>query len=60
MRQALNHAIDRQRYATSLMQGLVKPLALFWSSTSPAFDAAKNAAVPFDLDKARSCCAKLA
>jgi peptide/nickel transport system substrate-binding protein len=54
VRQALNHAIDRQRYATSLMQGLVKPLALFWSSTSPAFDAAKNAAVPFDLDKARS------
>jgi peptide/nickel transport system substrate-binding protein len=54
VRQALNHAIDRQRYANSLMQGLVKPLALFWSSTSPAFDAAKNAAVPFDLDKARS------
>src|SRR5215207_4779711 len=54
VRQALNHAIDRQRYATSLMQGLVKPLALFWSSTSPAFDAARNASVPFDLDKARA------
>src|SRR5438552_14436697 len=36
------------------MQGLVKPLALLWSSTSPAYDEAKNAAVPFDLDKARS------
>ena len=35
VRQAFNHAIDRQRYATSLMQGVVKPLALFWSSTSP-------------------------
>jgi peptide/nickel transport system substrate-binding protein len=54
VRQALNHAIDRQRYAGTIMQGLVKPLTLFWSSTSPAFDAAKNAAVPFDLDKARS------
>jgi peptide/nickel transport system substrate-binding protein len=54
VRQAFNHAIDRQRYANSLMQGLVKPLALFWSSTSPAFDAAKNASVPFDLDKARA------
>jgi peptide/nickel transport system substrate-binding protein len=54
VRQALNYAIDRQRYATSIMQGLVKPLALFWSSTSPAYDPAKNASVPFDLDKAQS------
>ena len=49
-----NYAIDRQRYASSIMQGLVKPLTLFWSSTSPAFDDAKNASVPFDLDKAQS------
>jgi peptide/nickel transport system substrate-binding protein len=54
VRQALNYAIDRQRYAGSLMQGLVQPLALFWSSTSPAYDAAKNAAVGFDLDHARA------
>jgi peptide/nickel transport system substrate-binding protein len=54
VRQAFNCAIDRQRYANNVMQGLVKPLSLFWSSTSPAFDEAKNAAVPFDLDKARS------
>src|SRR5262249_44449269 len=54
VRQALNYAIDRQRYAGTIMQGLVKPLTLFWSSTSPAYDEAKNAAVPFDLDKARS------
>jgi peptide/nickel transport system substrate-binding protein len=54
VRQAFNHAIDRQRYANSIMQGLVKPLTLFWSSTSPAFDDAKNASVPFDLDKAQS------
>ena len=54
VRQALNYAIDRQRYATSIMQGLVKPLALFWSSTSPAYDAAKNASVTFDLNKAQA------
>jgi peptide/nickel transport system substrate-binding protein len=54
VRQAFNHAIDRQRYANSLMQGLVKPLALFWSTTSPAYDEAKNASVPFDLDKSRA------
>jgi len=54
VRQALNYAIDRQRYASSIMQGLVKPLTLFWSSTSPAFDDAKNSVVPFDLDKASS------
>jgi peptide/nickel transport system substrate-binding protein len=54
VRQALNHAIDRQRYAGSLMQGLVKPLTLFWSTNNPAYDEAKNAAVPFDLDRARA------
>jgi peptide/nickel transport system substrate-binding protein len=54
VRQALNYAIDRQRYATQIMQNLVKPLALFWSSTSPAFDDARNSSVPFDLDKAQS------
>jgi peptide/nickel transport system substrate-binding protein len=54
VRQALNYAIDRQRYSGSIMQGLVKPLTLFWSSTSPAFDDARNASVPFDLDKAQS------
>ena len=54
VRQAFNYAIDRQRYAGNVMQGIVKPLTLFWSSTSPAFDDAKNASVPFDLDKAQS------
>jgi len=54
VRQAFNYAIDRQRYATSIMQSLVKPLALFWSSTSPAFDDARNASVPFDLDRSQS------
>jgi len=54
VRQAFNFAIDRQRFVTTIMQGLVKPLTLFWSSTSPAYDAAKNAAVPFDLTRAAS------
>ena len=54
VRQALNHAIDRQRYATSVMQGLVKPLALFWSPNNPAFDDAKNKSVPFDLDRSKA------
>jgi peptide/nickel transport system substrate-binding protein len=54
VRQALNYAIDRQRYASSMMQGLVKPLALFWSSTSPAYDESKNASVAFDLNRAQS------
>jgi peptide/nickel transport system substrate-binding protein len=53
VRQALNYAIDRRRYADSIMQGLVRPLALFWSSTSPAYDEARNASVPFDLDRAK-------
>jgi peptide/nickel transport system substrate-binding protein len=54
VRQALNYAIDRQRYASNIMQGLVKPLALFWSSTSPAYDQAKNESVTFDLNKSQA------
>ncbi|HEU0167495.1 MAG TPA: ABC transporter substrate-binding protein [Chloroflexota bacterium] len=54
VRQALNFAINRDRFASTLMQGLAKPLTLFWSSTSPAYDDAKNKAVPFDLAKAKS------
>jgi peptide/nickel transport system substrate-binding protein len=54
VRQALNYALDRQRIADTVWHGMVKPLTLPWSSTSPAYDAKKNRAYAFDLDKARS------
>jgi peptide/nickel transport system substrate-binding protein len=54
VRQALNYALDRQRMANTVWHGIVKPITLPWSSTSPAYDASKNEAYAFDLDKARS------
>jgi peptide/nickel transport system substrate-binding protein len=54
VRQALNYALDRGRMANTVWHGLVEPITLPWSSTSPAYDAVKNHMYAFDLDKARS------
>jgi peptide/nickel transport system substrate-binding protein len=54
VRQALSFAIDRQRIVDSVMQGLGQVRVLPWASTSPAYDATKNAQFAFDLDRARS------
>jgi peptide/nickel transport system substrate-binding protein len=54
-RQALNYAIDRQRFTDTVMKGFTgEPRALPWAKSSPAFDAEKNKAYAFDLDKAKS------
>src|SRR5260370_26867869 len=55
MRQAINYAINRQRFTDTVMKGFTaEPRALPWAKSSPAFDAAKNKSYAFDLDKARS------
>src|SRR5437899_1729395 len=55
VRQAINYAIDRQRFTETVMKGFTgEPRALPWAKSSPAFDAGKNKAYAFDLDKARS------
>jgi peptide/nickel transport system substrate-binding protein len=54
VRQAFNHAMDRKRFCDTIMRGTATPIDLPWSSTSPAFDAAKNGTYPYDLDKAKS------
>jgi peptide/nickel transport system substrate-binding protein len=53
VRQALNYALNRQRLS-DLYRGNVTVGALPWGPSSPAYDAAKNKAFAFDLDKARS------
>jgi peptide/nickel transport system substrate-binding protein len=53
VRQALQFALDRQRVADTVFQGVEKPLTLLWYPTSPAYDAVKNQTYAFDLDKAR-------
>jgi peptide/nickel transport system substrate-binding protein len=53
VRQAMNYALDRDRIASTVLQGLVGgAIDLPWPQNSPAFDAVKNNAYPFNLDKA--------
>ncbi|HEX8969898.1 MAG TPA: ABC transporter substrate-binding protein, partial [Chloroflexota bacterium] len=52
VRQALSYAVDRQRFADSVMLGTSQPEALPWLPSSPAYDASRQ--TPFDLDKART------
>jgi peptide/nickel transport system substrate-binding protein len=55
LRQAINYSIDRQRFTDTVFKGFTgEPRALPWSKSSPAFDAEKNKAYAFDLDKAKS------
>ena len=61
VRQAINYAIDRQRFTDTVMKGFTgEPRALPWAKSSPAFDAAKNKSYAFDLDKAKSLLAQSA
>jgi peptide/nickel transport system substrate-binding protein len=55
VRQAISYAIDRKRFTDTVMKGFTgEPRALPWAKSSPAFDAEKNKAYAFDLDKAKS------
>ena len=53
-RQALNYAMDRKRWTDTVLLGVGTPKALPLAPTSPAYDAAKDQAYAFDLDKAKS------
>ena len=54
VRQALNYALDRKRYAENILLGTGEPASLPWTSSSPGYEAAKNQHYTFDLDKAKS------
>ena len=54
VRQALNYALDRQRFTDSIFKSVATPVDLPWSQSSPAFEASKNNVYPYDLDKARA------
>jgi peptide/nickel transport system substrate-binding protein len=54
VRQALNYALDRKRYADTIFHSAATTINLPWSPSSPAFDAAKNSMYPYDLDKAKA------
>jgi peptide/nickel transport system substrate-binding protein len=52
VRQAMDAAMDRQRFVDTQLIGLATPMSLPWQSSSPAYDPTKK--VAFDLDKAKS------
>ncbi len=54
LRQALNYAIDRQRFVDTILGGLGEAESLPWLAASPAYDAARHNYYTYDLDKARS------
>jgi peptide/nickel transport system substrate-binding protein len=53
-RQALNHAIDRRRWADTVLFGFGGPKSLPLTATNPGYDPAKDALFTFDLDRAKS------
>ena len=54
VRQAINYAMDRQRFVNTVLKGVGGPEFLFWNPKSLAYEAGKQNAYQFDLDKAKS------
>ncbi|MBV9600415.1 MAG: ABC transporter substrate-binding protein [Chloroflexi bacterium] len=54
VRQAINYAINRQRFTETVLQGIQQPKSLVWAPASQAYDEARVNYFGFDLDKARS------
>jgi peptide/nickel transport system substrate-binding protein len=53
-RQALNAAIDRKRWAETILLGYGMPKTLPLARPNPGYDQSRDQALSFDLDKARS------
>jgi peptide/nickel transport system substrate-binding protein len=58
VRQALNFAMNRQRFADTVLLGLSRPITLPWIPTSPAYETSKANYFTFDLDRARTLLAR--
>jgi peptide/nickel transport system substrate-binding protein len=54
VRQALNLAMNRQRFVDTMLLGLSRPMTLPWVMGSPAYEPAKANFFTYDLDKARA------
>jgi peptide/nickel transport system substrate-binding protein len=54
VRQAINYAMDRQRFVDTVLKGVGAPEFLFWNPKSLAYEADKQNAYPFNLDKAKA------
>ena len=54
VRQAVNYALNRQRFVDSVLVGLGQAQDLPWLPGAVAYDASKQAVYTYDLDKAKS------
>lgn len=54
VRQAVNYALDRQRFLDTTLSGVGEVSDLPWATSSPAYDPAKSKLYNHDLDKAKS------
>jgi peptide/nickel transport system substrate-binding protein len=54
VRQALNFAMNRQRFVDTVLVGLSRPMTLPWGTGSPAYEEAKANFFKHDLDKAKA------
>ncbi len=54
VRQAMNYAMNRARFADTAFKGTAQPLSLPWMPSAPAYDAARSTYFSYDLDKAQS------
>jgi len=54
VRQAIAWSIDRQRYLDTVLLGQSENRQLPWPKDGPGFEAAKNSAYSYDLDKAKA------
>ncbi len=54
VRQALNMAVDRKRFTSTVLGGLSEAWNLPWPSYSEAYEPAKQSVTAYDLDKAKS------
>jgi peptide/nickel transport system substrate-binding protein len=54
VRQAINYAVNRERFANTILSGLSIVQDLPWPQSSPAYESAKMGTYSYDLDKARA------
>jgi peptide/nickel transport system substrate-binding protein len=54
VRQALNYAMDRQRFVQTFLYGTSPPKSLYWTPSSPGFEASKENYFAFNLDMAKA------
>jgi ABC-type transport system substrate-binding protein len=54
VRQAMNYAMNRQRFAETIFKGTSQPISLPWMPGAPAYDPARSTFFGFDLDRAKS------